>query len=74
MSASPTRIPAQPGASDHQPRGEARGSDSSDDGVGLGLPELADAGWMYRATVFAHTSFWAVARRLEPTTSRYRTS
>ncbi|MEU5527776.1 ABC transporter ATP-binding protein [Micromonospora chersina] len=28
------------------------------------LPELADGHWMNRATEFAHTSFWAVARRL----------
>ncbi|WBC07853.1 ABC transporter ATP-binding protein [Micromonospora sp. WMMA1947] len=28
------------------------------------LPELADGHWMNRATEFAHTSFWSVARRL----------
>ncbi|MEU7399625.1 ABC transporter ATP-binding protein, partial [Streptomyces albogriseolus] len=28
------------------------------------LPELEDAAWMHHATTFAHTSFWAVARRL----------
>ncbi|MGY0006739.1 ABC transporter ATP-binding protein [Micromonospora sp. I033] len=27
-------------------------------------PELADPHWMHRATEFAHTGFWAVARRL----------
>ncbi|WP_320064217.1 ABC transporter ATP-binding protein [Micromonospora sp. RTGN7] len=28
------------------------------------LPELDDRGWLHHATEFAHTSFWAVARRL----------
>ncbi|MCX5116269.1 ABC transporter ATP-binding protein/permease [Micromonospora sp. NBC_00362] len=28
------------------------------------LPELEDAAWMHHASTFAHTSFWAVARRL----------
>ncbi|MFG1884143.1 ABC transporter ATP-binding protein [Micromonospora sp. NPDC049102] len=28
------------------------------------LPELEDAVWMHHAKTFAHTSFWAVARRL----------
>ncbi|MEH1165151.1 ABC transporter ATP-binding protein [Micromonospora sp. CPCC 205539] len=28
------------------------------------LPELEDAAWMHHAKAFAHTSFWAVARRL----------
>ncbi|WP_432958690.1 ABC transporter ATP-binding protein [Micromonospora haikouensis] len=28
------------------------------------LPELEDRAWMHHATEFAHTTFWAVARRL----------
>ncbi|MFI5833466.1 ABC transporter ATP-binding protein [Micromonospora sp. NPDC051300] len=39
------------------PEGEATAEESP-------LPELADGHWMNRATEFAHTSFWAVARRL----------
>ncbi|MBQ1043635.1 MULTISPECIES: ABC transporter ATP-binding protein [unclassified Micromonospora] len=39
------------------PAGDAAGDDSP-------LPELADGHWMNRATEFAHTSFWSVARRL----------
>ncbi|WP_442934201.1 ABC transporter ATP-binding protein [Micromonospora sp. CPCC 205539] len=31
---------------------------------GIMLPELEDAAWMHHAKAFAHTSFWAVARRL----------
>ncbi|MFY1615635.1 ABC transporter ATP-binding protein [Micromonospora sp. WMMD736] len=36
--------------------------DPPDDGSVL--PELEDAVWMHHAHTFAHTSFWAVARRL----------
>jgi ATP-binding cassette subfamily B protein/ATP-binding cassette subfamily C protein len=35
-----------------------------DDGATALLPELEDAEWMHHAREFAHTSFWAVARRL----------
>ncbi|MBQ1065577.1 ABC transporter ATP-binding protein [Micromonospora sp. D75] len=39
------------------PAGSAAGDETP-------LPELADGHWMNRATEFAHTSFWSVARRL----------
>jgi ATP-binding cassette subfamily B protein len=44
-----------------------RRSDEDDPGDDAGtsaLPELEDGDWMHHATEFAHTSFWAVARRL----------
>ncbi|MFI0794433.1 ABC transporter ATP-binding protein [Micromonospora rubida] len=38
---------------------------SSTDGVeASALPELEDRAWLHHANDFAHTSFWAVARRL----------
>ncbi|MFG1866675.1 ABC transporter ATP-binding protein [Micromonospora arborensis] len=36
----------------------------TDGPAGSMLPELEDAVWMHHANTFAHTSFWAVARRL----------
>lgn len=45
-----------------QPSGEDDHPD--DDGATALLPELEDAEWMHHAREFAHTSFWAVARRL----------
>jgi ATP-binding cassette subfamily B protein len=38
--------------------------DPGDDAATSALPELEDGDWMHHATEFAHTSFWAVARRL----------
>jgi ATP-binding cassette subfamily B protein len=35
-----------------------------DDAASAALPELEDRDWMHHASEFAHTSFWAVARRL----------
>ncbi len=39
-------------------------SDPPDTDDELALPELAQDGWLHHAEAFAHTSFWAVARRL----------
>ncbi|MEU5948876.1 hypothetical protein ABZ793_25410 [Micromonospora sp. NPDC047465] len=45
-----------------QPSGE---DDHPDDASATALlPELEDADWMHHARELAHTSFWAVARRL----------
>ncbi|MEU4365744.1 ABC transporter ATP-binding protein [Micromonospora chersina] len=39
-------------------------SEQDDPAEEAGLPELEDPHWMHRATEFAHTTFWSVARRL----------
>ncbi|MEU4482214.1 ABC transporter ATP-binding protein [Micromonospora sp. NPDC023966] len=39
-------------------------SEQDEPADGPALPELTDPHWMHRATEFAHTGFWAVARRL----------
>ncbi|MEU4473262.1 ABC transporter ATP-binding protein [Micromonospora sp. NPDC023888] len=39
-------------------------NDQPDDPPGTMLPELEDRDWLHHAHEFAHTSFWAVARRL----------
>ncbi|WP_229401759.1 ABC transporter ATP-binding protein [Micromonospora okii] len=49
--------PADPGGSPPPVTGP------DDDGASV-LPELEDRAWMHHAHEFAHTSFWAVARRL----------
>ncbi|MGW3890546.1 ABC transporter ATP-binding protein [Micromonospora chokoriensis] len=43
------------------PHDDQPGDPTADSSV---LPELEDAVWMHHANTFAHTSFWAVARRL----------
>ncbi|MFI6266974.1 ABC transporter ATP-binding protein [Micromonospora sp. NPDC051006] len=45
------------------PSGDPPPQRSADDAAGV-LPELEDYAWMHHASEFAHTSFWAVARRL----------
>ncbi|MEU8300061.1 ABC transporter ATP-binding protein [Micromonospora sp. NPDC048909] len=45
------------------PSGDAPPQRSADDAAAV-LPELEDYAWMHHASEFAHTSFWAVARRL----------
>ncbi|MEU8082103.1 ABC transporter ATP-binding protein [Micromonospora sp. NPDC049101] len=45
-------------------RTSVENDDQPDDPPGTMLPELEDRDWLHHAQEFAHTSFWAVARRL----------
>ncbi|MFG2049087.1 ABC transporter ATP-binding protein [Micromonospora sp. NPDC048935] len=45
-------------------RASVENDDQPDDPPGTMLPELEDRDWLHHAQEFAHTSFWAVARRL----------
>lgn len=47
-----------------RPPSDGGAAERPPDDASVLLPELEDASWMHHAREFAHTSFWAVARRL----------